>query len=405
MRANRERKFVLLFCRAVLLVIVAVSFLAPPTDDSDKSPTTYNSGTAGIKAAYLLLGELGYSTARWEKPSSELATLDAPHTTIVFAQPLVAPEKQKAVREDIAAFMQRGGRVLMTGPQAEDLLPDAETAGPTQLFGKLCLTTPEGRGPLAQAGQVSITDQARWIAMTPSVHVEQWCGADAVVVSYRVGAGSAVWWSSAMPLTNLGLKDDASLKLFLASVDDSGEKNSGVENFSRPHRRILFDEYFHNMQRTLADYTRGLPLKQIAAQVALVALLLVLSFGRRNGPIRAIARVPRTSPIEFAESMGHLYRKAGATQAATECARRRLLRFLSERCGVPRSTLQADDGAIGEALGARFAGDWSELTKHLAQAAAAEYQSIAPRSALALVKALDRDLKILIERTRRPQHP
>jgi hypothetical protein len=63
--ANRERKLVLLFSGAVFLLIAAASLLAPVNDDSDKSPTTYNSGTAGIKAAYLLLGDLGYSTARW----------------------------------------------------------------------------------------------------------------------------------------------------------------------------------------------------------------------------------------------------------------------------------------------------------------------------------------------------
>jgi len=70
---KRDRNIVLLFCGAVLLLIVAASFLAPPNDDSDKSPTTYNSGTAGIKAAYLLLGDLGYASERWEQPPSALA--------------------------------------------------------------------------------------------------------------------------------------------------------------------------------------------------------------------------------------------------------------------------------------------------------------------------------------------
>ena len=31
------------------------------------------------------------------------------------------------------------------------------------------------------------------------------------------------------------------------------------------------------------------------------ALLLILSFSRRNGPLRMPVNVPRTSPIEFAE--------------------------------------------------------------------------------------------------------
>lgn len=394
--ANRERNLVLIFCAAVLLVIAAASFLSPPNDDSDKSPTTYNSGTAGIKAAYLLLSQLGYSTARWEQPPSALANVDAPNTTVIFAEPDVPTEQNQAIRADIAAFLNRGGHVLVTGADAASLLPDASTSQPSQPFGKLCLTEPEGRGPLARAGHVPIPDQARWTEITPTVHVQQWCGADAVVVSYKVGAGSIVWWSSAQPLTNLGLKNDESLKLLLASID-SGSTQS--------HPTVLFDEYFHGITSSLSDYTHGLPLSQIVWQMAAVALLLVLSFGRRNGPIRLPMRLPRTSPIEFAESMGDLYRKAGATQAATEAASRRLLRFLVDRCGLPRSVAQSGADTIAETLTLRYSGDWTSLAQHLTQATEAQHAALTPRSALALVKALDEDLKTLTERTTQPHRP
>jgi hypothetical protein len=45
------------------------------------------------------------------------------------------------------------------------------------------------------------------------------------------------------------------------------------------------------------------------------------------------------------------------------------------------------------------------LAQHLTPAAEAEHESLAPRSALALVKALDQDLKTLTERTTQPHHP
>jgi hypothetical protein len=386
---------VLIFAGVVLLLIVAASSLAPPSDDSDKRPTTYNSGSGGIKAAYLTLGELGFSTARWEQPASSLDSVDAAHTTIIYTAPVVPHDKLEETRSDISAFLKRGGRVLVTGPYGTHILPLEETAASTQTFQTLCLTTPEGRSPLARAGKVSISDSGRWAAMTPEVHVEQWCGGDAVVVSYRVGAGTAIWWSSAVPLTNRGLKDDASLKLLLASVQDP----------SQARTQVLFDEYFHSVQTSLFDLTRGLPLKQIGWQSAAVAVLLVLSFGRRNGPMRIPVRLPRTSPIEFAESMGQLYRKAGATQAATEGARHRLLRFLVERCGVPRAAIQADPAAIADALQARFSGDWSGLAQHLTQATEARFQTLAPRNALALVQALDGDLTTLTERLNRSTRP
>jgi len=108
--ANRERKLVLLFCGAVFLLIAAASLLAPANDDSDKSPTTYNSGTAGIKAAYLLLGDLGYPTARWQQPPSQLDTQDASHTTLIFANPNVPVEQIEVTRASIA------GSVLVSLP-------------------------------------------------------------------------------------------------------------------------------------------------------------------------------------------------------------------------------------------------------------------------------------------------
>lgn len=389
MKANhRERNMVLAFAGAASLAIIAASFLAPQNDDSDRSPTTYNSGTAGVKAAYLMLPELGFTTNRWEQPPSALAEVDAPHTTLVFVEPDVPSDKVERFRDDIAEFLKRGGRLVMTGQDGALLLPNGGATQPTQPLDSVCLTTPEGRGPLARAGEVMIDDNFRWAMLSPAVHVEQWCGGDAVVVSYKVGAGSVVWWSSARPLTNRGLKEDSSLKLLLASIaNPAGER-----------RNILFDEYLHGPGTSLYDLTRGLPLTQIAWQLGVVAILLVLSYSRRNGPIRQVARLPRTSPLEFAESMGQLYRKAGATQASTEGARARLITFLRDRCGLGSEISQSDPAKVAAVLEVRFPGDWTPLSQHLQEAAEARYKTLAPKSALTLVRALHSDLESLRER-------
>lgn len=190
-----------------------------------------------------------------------------------------------------------------------------------------------------------------------------------------------------MPLTNRGLKEDASLRLVLASL--------GV-----PGRRVLFDEYFHGERATLWDTAKGLPIAQLSWQCALVALLLVLSYGRRNGPLRMPARLPRSSPLEFAESMGRLYRKAGATHAAVDGARRRLLKFLEEQCGVPREVLRSSPQAVVATVEERLGGNWDRLGAHLTQAAEAEHNPVTLASTLELVKALDRDQRDLAEQIR-----
>jgi hypothetical protein len=289
------------------------------------------------------------------------------------------------VQAEIADFLSRGGHVLATGKEGAYFLPDAKTDAPSRLYQRLCFSTPEGQGPLARAGRVSLADYVRWTASGPRFRVSQLCGDDAVVVSYKYGAGEAIWWSSQMPLTNRGLKEDSSLKLVLASVGG-------------PDRSVLFDEYFHGQRASLWDTAKGLPMRQIAWQCAAVAVLLVLSFGRRNGPLRLPVGLPRSSPLEFAESMGRLYRKAGATQAAVDGARRRLLKFLEEQCGVPREVLRSTPQAIVEAVEERLGGTWSMLGEHLSQASETEHHAVTLVSTLELVKALDRDQRDLAER-------
>jgi len=371
----------------MLVVIVAFSVFAPANDDTDLSPTTYNSGSAGTKAVYLLLGELGYGARRWEAPPDDLKSVDAAKTTLVLAEPNFPTEDSHQVQAEIADFLSRGGHVLATGKEGAYFLPGGKADASTGFYQKLCFSTPEGQGPLAQAGKVSLAANVRWAASGPEFRVSQLCGNNAVVVSYHYGAGEAIWWSSPLPMTNRGLKEDASLKLVLASVGG-------------PDRSVLFDEYFHGERASLWDMAKGLPLRQIAWQCAVVALLLVLSFGRRNGPLRSPVRLPRSSPLEFAESMGRLYSKAGATQAAVDGARRRLLKFLEEQCGVPREVLRSTPQAIVEAVEERLGGRWNMLGEHLSQASETEGRVVTLASTLELVKALDRDQRDLAERIR-----
>jgi hypothetical protein len=384
MAASRDQRIVLGILAAMVALLVIVSIFSPANEDSNPSPTTYNSGSAGTKAAYLMLGELGYGAERWEASPDDLKNVDAAKATLILADPNFPTENAKQVQASIADFLSRGGRVLATGKDGAYFLPDAKTGAPARFYQKLCFTTPEGQGPLARAGKVSLADNVRWTALEPKFRVSQLCGNDAVVVSFNYGAGEAIWWSSPMPMTNRGLREDASLKLVLASV-------GGLD------RRLLFDEYFHGEHASLWDTAKGLPIRQIALQCAVVAVLLVLSFGRRNGPIRLPVRLPRSSPLEFAESMGRLYKRAGATQAAVDGARRRLLKFLEEQCGVPRDVLRSTPQVIVEAVEERLGGRWSTLGEHLTQAANTEHSTVTLASTLELVKALDRDQRDLAE--------
>jgi hypothetical protein len=360
-----------------------VCAVAPSSGENDPRPTITNVGPHGAKAAYLMLGALGVKTSEWGHPLSELnadlSDAQVVRTTLILAEPQYDATQEKDLAAAVNRFLERGGRVLTSGPSGARLLPNGEVSPAGMLASGACQTTPEGPGPLARAGRVEMMNAAQWSNEEPKYQVEQRCGKDAVVVRYAEGKGEAVWWSSSTPMENAGLKNDASLKLLLASVGGG--------------RDVVFGESLHGAVKTLWDEAKGLPLGWLMLQAALLFALLVVSFSRRRGPVRSPVRLPRSSPVEFATSMGDLYEKAAASSAATEAAKRRLLRVLTREAGVAQGTIEEGPEAIAEALGVRLGGDWSLVSEHLQEAKRAEHETIAMRSALALVRALSEDAK------------
>ena len=370
-----------------LLLVVAVAVFAPGAED-DPTPATWNTGKAGARAALLLLGSLGYHAAASDRPLPELSSLpDAAHTTLILAEPQLPADDLKPDRAALDAFLKHGGAVLATGLAGASLLDRPEVHASPRMFQSLCLTVPEGRSPLARAGSVPIAVPVSWTGEpSTSAQVSQRCGDEAVVVRWRVGAGTATWWSSATPLGNQGLHNDASLRLLLASLAPfSGDA-------AAPGRTILFDESLHGADAAQASPLQELPLPMLLGQAALVAALLLFSYSRRHGPVRGAASSPaRTSPLEFAWSMGALYSRAGAGSAPVEAAERRLLRVLATAGGLPQSVLVAGPAAICTALRNRFGEQeaWGILERDLARAAHAAEAKSSTAETLSLVRALD----------------
>lgn len=387
-RLSSDARLLLWVSSGVFVIILIAAFLAPARGDYDPVPSTWNTGSAGARAAYLLLAQLGYKTSRWEQPAAQLSRVDAARTTLILADAYLAGSHLMDLRGEqrgVADFLRRGGRVLATGASSALLLPSSGVKPSNQVFTGLCYTTPQSLSAMGRAGKVAMPVPVQWTGK--DAQVDQACGGDAVVVHYSVGAGEAVWWSSAAPLSNRGLHQDAGLRLLLASV-------------GAPGRAVLFDEYIHGERKSIFATVKGTPVAAIFWQLALMALLLILSFSRRNGPVRALVTAPRTSPLEFAESMGALYGKAGATDVAVGAAGRRLMEFLHSEGGIPRQTLNSGPDAIAAAVAARFAYAGHGFEDDLKAAREAGSAKLSAKSALALVRRLDGHIAALRARIR-----
>jgi len=131
-------------------------------------------------------------------------------------------------------------------------------------------------------------------------------------------------------------------------------------------------------------------------QAAALFVLLVLSFSRRRGPIRTPVEVPRSSPVEFATSMGDLYEKGGAMRAVTDAVKRRVYRMLTNELGLAQDAVKAGPAAIAEAVQKRL-GPMSQecamrLAQHLREANEVDHASVSSRSVMKLVQALNDDI-------------
>ncbi len=401
-KMSADQRLILWLVAIMAVLIVGVTLLAPQQDAEDPTPLSTNNGPLGTKAAYLTLEALGHKTSRWNKSLDELnaklTDAQAANTTLVLIEPVYEATEEAELRVQMDRFLRRGGHLLITGHFGARLL--GGTTDTPELLQTLCQTQPQGNSALARAGHVQFSNHGGLAlegknAFPKSVTVTQKCGKNAVVVSFSVGKGDVVWWTSETPIVNAELKNDHALKLILASIDGAQYSDN------KPPRDVIFDEAMHTVTRTKWSVTHGLPILWISLQTAALVVLLLFSFSRRRGPVRMPVALPRSSPVEFATSMGDLYEKGEATAAVTEAARRRLLYALTHDIGLAQDTIQSGPEAVEAALVQRLGVIVTPLAagiaEHLREAHEAAHARLSLKSTLKLTQALSEDAERLRE--------
>jgi hypothetical protein len=356
------------------LVLVAGTVAFAPAEGTRglEVPSSYSSGSGGARAAYLLLLDLGYRVQRWENPPAGLAS-EAPRAMLIIAEPSVMPTAHE--RRAIVEFVRGGGRLLFCGAalsaffQEADLRPEISGMEQEEFSARL-------PGYITRnAPRVVIRPEAYWGKLGESQLAIYGNGQAISVVAWRMGAGDVLWWAGATPLTNGGITRAGNLSLFLNAVSTPP---------SAAPRAIYWDEYFHGERGSLWTYFDKTPLAWCLVQIALVFAGLLFTFARRSGPITAPAAVSRLSPLEFVDTMGGLYQRAGAQSIAVAVSYRHLRLELTRRLGLATGV---GDGALAQAAGERLGFD-SHLAGTLEDAALADSGRLRPVQALVLVQKL-----------------
>ena len=360
----------------LLLMMAAAAYLKSEQDKGDGHPSSYSALRKGAKAAFLLLQQSGYPVERWKQSPRELPG-DGHGVLLVVAEPVHYPSDEESAA--LSRFLLHGGSVLAAG-----LLPDsfvskaAATVGRVRIGSVECKAVAPSR--LTRGGSISMDGAFKWDPddRSPVVHFEDENG-NAVVVSYPVGNGSVIWWASAWPLVNAGIREKNNLELLLNST-------SG-------YRRILWDEYYQDEHRSTSAHKPIRAYKWALAQLALMALVAVLTFSRRSGPLVPLQQESRLSPLEYIETLGSVFQRARCTHVAVEIAFQRFRQIAVRRLGIRGS---ANATEIVEAMahrGIRLSDNVAELVR--ASEFAANDASLTERAALAYVRALNAATRVM----------
>lgn len=320
---------------AVMFLLVVLTYLIRPAEPQQDigTPSTYSAEWLGAKAAYLLLQRSGYRVERWDSPPQALppnptATSDAAQvtdaagTTLILAEPSDSASSED--RAAISKFVAAGGRLIAVGASGAAFAPDASaeaipSSDLTPITSRAAIPSPLSRN----APEITLVAPDKWTLQKPSQLGVFGKPGNPTVVWYRFGKGEVIWWAISSPLSNGSIRDKGNLALFLNSVGPPSAT------------RVLWDEYFHGMRRSLTSYFAATPLPWAALQIAIAFAALLFTFSRRSEPIWVPAGESRLSPLEFVETLGDLYQTAKAGSASVGVAYQRLRLLLARSLGTP----------------------------------------------------------------------
>ncbi len=373
----KDRRMVLIILGLVVALLVLLAIFTPAEDpNTNPVPNSYLSGKHGAKAAYALLERSGYSIEHWEQPLSQLALHADSSTVLVLAEPF---SSEKDDRRSVATILSKGGRVLATGMEGGLLLPGSAVTEAKAAAFAACEAQPEGLQPLAgpASSAIWIVPRYNWKQEDSEARTAYTCAGQPVVVELPVGQGHAIWWASSTPLENGSIQRGQNLELLLNSIGPA------------QNHHIYWDESLHGRLQTPWDFVSGPVWPLLSFGVIGLVLLTVFSFSRRSGPVRPLPQAPRTTPIEFLDALGALYRSTGAASTALQIAWERFRTQSAQLTGQRNLKLSAREVAanIERRFGAAVSGMEADL---IAVEEACSDETLKARRALELVRALRR---------------
>ena len=369
-----------------LVIINTITYVKQEKlQDSELFPnrSTYHSGPTGTRAFHDFLSESGYKVMRWrEAPERLLGKTGENVATFVVIGSTQLPFSREQI-DALHQWVARGGCFLLIDrdpglrllPKAGEwniysrtldfppldidpgdasemtkdvtafkpvqptwLTQKVESVLPSRFAGRLSVVPTASPSPSPatrtvvsepvddvddeEPAVVPESDEEGEVSPAPVVHIADQNGA--LLVDYTYGRGRIIVLSDPYLVTNRGIRANDNLQLAINAVTT----HDGL---------IAFDEYHQGRGTTgnaFALYFSGTPVLAIAAQVALVVLLILWTNARRFARPLPLRQVDRRSSLEFVASMAELQERSRAFDLAIENVYGRTRRVLARYAGV-----------------------------------------------------------------------
>ncbi len=309
---------------------------------ASNAPTTVNTQSEGVRALYLLFQREGIRTEPLKAPWSELGPRDG---LLVFVEP---PDPDRKIElSDIALlekWVRNGGTLLdlVSDPPIDQPLQPANTltgdcgakAGPSELH-EVSVKRASDSPLLSGVQSLSVRSAQRLLLAKDAPYTVLAEDVDGrIAVEKSLDKGRVILMANRHAASNAGLAE-ADNAVFMVNIARECAAAKG--------RAVRFDEYHHGVGFAEAASDKGggvwasipLPWRLALFHLAAVALLLAYNGNRRFGPARVAAAVTMRASTDYVNSMARLYRRAGASDIATEILYTRFLRDLKRSLDVP----------------------------------------------------------------------
>jgi len=380
----RQNRLAIVVGVGLLLIMAAAAYLKSEEQKGDGHPSSYSTLRRGSKAAYLLLQQSGSPVERWNRPPAQLPA-DGHGILLIVAEPMSYPDTEAT--SAFSRFLLHGGSILVAGLLPDAFVPKAEASDEAgmRVGGIECQPVVPTR--LTRGGSISQDGAFMWDSADRGklVHFADNKG-NAVVVSYKVGDGSVVWWASAWPLENAGIREKNNLELLLNST-------SG-------YKRVLWDEFYQDEHKQTAGHKPVRAYSWALAQILLIGIVVVLTYSRRSGPLVPLVEESRLSPLEFVETLGNAFRRAESTSVAVDIAFQRFRQIAARRLGIRGTSNPAEIVDAMSQHGIRLSASTAELVRQ--SESATGDAALTEKAALEYVRALSEATHAMVPLNKTP---